>query len=155
MVNWDADGNDDLDPNGEWVRIKNLDPVNPLPLGGWWLRDSALRRFTLPGLGDGRRPAARSRSTTASATDNENEFYWGLKQPAFENVTRDEKAMGDGAYLFDPQGDLRLSTIYPCRETCADPNAGAAAARRRAARAARRCGSPTSAPRRSTSSPTG
>ena len=33
--------------------------------------------------------------------------------------------MGDGAYLFDPQGDLRVSQIYPCREGCADPNAGA------------------------------
>ena len=47
-VNWDADGNDDLDPNGEWVRIKNPDPVNALPLGGWWLRDSALRRYKFP-----------------------------------------------------------------------------------------------------------
>src|SRR5215212_6085873 len=26
LANWDADGNDALDPNGEWVRIKNLDP---------------------------------------------------------------------------------------------------------------------------------
>ena len=48
LVNWDADGDDNLDPNGEWVRITNLDPVNPLPLGGWWLRDSALRRLVFP-----------------------------------------------------------------------------------------------------------
>jgi hypothetical protein len=33
--------------------------------------------------------------------------------------------MGDGAYLFDPQGDLRASQIYPCREACTDPHAGA------------------------------
>ena len=32
--------------------------------------------------------------------------------------------MGDGAYLFDPQGDLRASQIYPCREGCADPASG-------------------------------
>ena len=43
----------------------------------------------------------------------ESEFYWGLNYPAFENVTRDEKAMGDGAYLFDPQGDLRLRSSTP------------------------------------------
>ena len=33
--------------------------------------------------------------------------------------------MGDGAYLFDPHGDLRLSMVYPCREVCTDPNQGA------------------------------
>ena len=29
-VNWDADGNDTANPSGEWVRIRNLDPVNPV-----------------------------------------------------------------------------------------------------------------------------
>jgi hypothetical protein len=33
--------------------------------------------------------------------------------------------MGDGAYLFDPQGDLRASMTYPCVRACADPYAGA------------------------------
>ena len=33
--------------------------------------------------------------------------------------------MGDGAYLFDPQGDLRTSQIYPCLVACTDPLAGA------------------------------
>ena len=33
--------------------------------------------------------------------------------------------MGDGAYLFDPQGDLRASMIYPCLAPCADPLRGA------------------------------
>ena len=47
-VNWDADGTDSNDVNGEWVRVRNLDPVNPLPLTGWHLRDSGLRRFTFP-----------------------------------------------------------------------------------------------------------
>ena len=31
-VNWDADGSDSDDVNGEWVKIRNQDPVNPLPL---------------------------------------------------------------------------------------------------------------------------
>ena len=47
-VNWDADGRDTSNPSGEWVKIRNLDPVNPVPLGGWYLRDSGLRRFTFP-----------------------------------------------------------------------------------------------------------
>jgi endonuclease YncB( thermonuclease family) len=126
LVNWDADGDDNLDPNGEWVRITNLDPVNPLPLGGWWLRDSALRRIVLPDYATVP-PGGHITIYDGIGDDNETEFYWGLKRPAFENVTRDERAMGDGAYLFDPQGDLRASQSYPCREGCADPASGSVA----------------------------
>ena len=106
-------------------------------------------------LGDGpaRRRDHRLRRDRRPTTTSE--FYWGLRGPAFENVTRDETAMGDGAYMFDPQGDLRLSMIYPCREACADPQRGSRELDARSRRAARRCRSPTSAPRRSTSSPTG
>ena len=123
LINWDADGNDDLDPNGEWVRIKNADPVNPLPLGGWWLRDSALRRYTFPSWAE-IPPGGEVTLYDGIGDDNESEFYWGLRRPAFENVTRDEKSMGDGAYLFDPQGDLRYFSTYPCRESCGDPLRG-------------------------------
>jgi endonuclease YncB( thermonuclease family) len=126
LVNWDADGDDNLDPNGEWVRITNPDPVNPLPLGGWWLRDSALRRIVLPDYATVP-PGGHITIYDGIGDDNESEFYWGLQQPAFENVTRDERGMGDGAYLFDPQGDLRASQIYPCREGCADPASGSLA----------------------------
>jgi len=126
LVNWDADGDDGLDPNGEWVRITNLDPVNPLPLGGWWLRDSALRRLVLPDYATVP-PGGHITIYDGIGDDTESEFYWGLKSAAFENVTRDERAMGDGAYLFDPQGDLRMSQTYPCREACSDPNRGTVA----------------------------
>ena len=124
LVNWDADGSDELDPNGEWVRITNLDPVNTLPLGGWWLRDSSLRRLTFPRWAQVK-PGGSITVYAGVGDDAENEFYWGLRHSVFENVSRDETAVGDGAYLFDPQGDLRASQIYPCREGCADPNAGA------------------------------
>jgi endonuclease YncB( thermonuclease family) len=126
LVNFDADGDDNLDPNGEWVRITNPDPVNPLPLGGWWLRDSALRRLVLPSWAQVP-PGGYITIYAGIGDDTESEFYWGLRGPAFENVTRDERAMGDGAYLFDPQGDLRAAQIYPCRVECSDPNAGALA----------------------------
>jgi hypothetical protein len=43
----------------------------------------------------------------------------------FENVTRDARAIGDGAYLFDPDGDLRSWMLYPCRIDCSDPLEGA------------------------------
>ena len=124
VVNWDADGNDSFDPNGEWVRIKNPDPVNPLPLGGWWMRDSALQRITFPSWAQ-IPPGGHITVYAGIGDDTESEFYWGRRGPLFENVTRDERLVGDGAYLFDPQGDLRASMFYPCRVDCTDPNAGA------------------------------
>ena len=57
-VNWDADGDDTANPSGEWVKVRNLDPVNPVPLGGWYVRDSGLRRFTFPAARRRSRPAA-------------------------------------------------------------------------------------------------
>ncbi len=123
LVNWDADGDDNLDPNGEWVRIRNSDPVNPMPLGGWWLRDSALRRYTFPSWAT-IEPGGSITVYDGIGDDNDREFYWGLRRPAFENVTHDETQMGDGAYLFDPQGDLRYSMTYPCREGCDEPLRG-------------------------------
>ena len=122
-VNWDADGVDQANVNGESVRLQNLDRTRDLSLGGWWFRDSHLRRYTFPAwasipaggtitlhLGHG--PAAPGR------------FFWGLGSPPFENV-EDRRAMGDGGYLFDPQGDLRASMVYPCRSGCTDPLQGA------------------------------
>jgi len=122
-ANWDADGNDADDVNGEWVKIKNLDTITPLPLTGWYLRDSGLRRYTFP---PGAYIAPNS-SITVFAGQGEpfnGEYFWNLTAPVFENVTGDDRGMGDGAYLFDPQGDVRASMIYPCRVNCADANQG-------------------------------
>ncbi len=123
-VNWDADGNDNLEPNGEWVRIKNPDTVNALPLGGWWVRDSALRRFIIPDWVSVP-PGGEVRVRAGYGDDSATELHWGLRSSIFENVTRDERSMGDGAYLFDPEGDLRAWMTYPCREACTDPGEGA------------------------------
>ncbi len=122
-VNWDADGPDGDNVNGEWVRVRNLDPVNALPLTGWYLRDSLLRRFTFP-PGTVLAPGASATVYAGQGANFESEFFWNQLSPVFENVTRDDRGIGDGAYLFDPQGDVRASMIYPCRLGCADPNAG-------------------------------
>ena len=125
-VNWDADGNENMNltgPHGEWVRIKNLDPVNPLPLGGWWLRDSDLRQYTFPDHAVVQ-PGGTVTVHVGRGEDTESDLYWGLRNAVFDNVGRD-KELGDGAYLFDPQGDVRAYMTYPCRSTCADPNQGA------------------------------
>jgi hypothetical protein len=36
-----------------------------------------------------------------------------MSEPVFENATPDERGMGDGGYLFDPDGDLRGWDTYP------------------------------------------
>ena len=41
-VNWDADGMDEKNLNGEWIDIRNLGATD-VSLAGWWVRDSWMR----------------------------------------------------------------------------------------------------------------
>jgi endonuclease YncB( thermonuclease family) len=126
LASTDADGSDRDFLNGEWVRIRNLDPLHEVPLGGWRIRDSALTRFVFPSwatlppgeqlvvhMGDGR--------------NTWTEFFANGTRPVFENPGGGDRALGDGAYLFDPDGDLRASMVNPCREGCTHPYQGAIA----------------------------
>ena len=124
LANADADGNDEAFLNGEWIRVRNLDPVNEVHLGGWWVRDSALRRYVFPDWAT--LPPGESLTVyVGGGTDTWTEFFWDQRKPIFENPTGGERAMGDGAYLFDPHGDLRAHMTYPCRTNCTDPYQGA------------------------------
>jgi endonuclease YncB( thermonuclease family) len=128
-VNWDADGNDAADLNGEWIDIHN-GGGRELGLGGWWVRDSYLR------FGQGRVPGYRLPGSTVVPAGETLRvrvgcggaggltLHWCLKESAFENVGEGSAFIGDGAYLFDPQGDLRAWEIYPCLVACSDPLAG-------------------------------
>ena len=115
-VNFDADGSDDQNVNGEWIRVGNASSA-AVPVGGWWVRDSALRRYTFPA---GTVVPARGSlfvhvgRGAATATHK----YWGLSAPVFANPTFDSHAIGDGGYLFDPRGDLRAWMHYPCVVAC-------------------------------------
>jgi endonuclease YncB( thermonuclease family) len=109
-------------PSGEWVKLRNFDPTRSIDLGRWWIRDSGLRRFTFPAgtrLGPGRTLTLHVGSGATAGSD----FYWGLGETIFENSTTGND--GDGAYVFDPQGDLRTWSIYPCLVACTDPNQAA------------------------------
>jgi endonuclease YncB( thermonuclease family) len=123
-VNWDADGDDERNVDGEWVRVRNLDASTPVPIAGWSLRDSALRHFTFPA---GAVVPAGGAITlfVGSGASGGDVFHWGQRAAVFENATHDERAMGDGGYLFDPLGNLRAWSQYPCVVACADPLAGA------------------------------
>ena len=62
---------------------------------------------------------------TGRGTDRGLTRYWGLGVTLYPNVGPDH--LGDGAYLFDPQGDLRASMTYPCLVACEHPDQGALA----------------------------
>jgi endonuclease YncB( thermonuclease family) len=116
-VNWDPHGIDQADVNGEWVKIENLSATTPVSLSHWWVRDSGLRRYTLPN-GTVLRPGETITVHDGHGQRSGDDLFWGLGVPVYQNI-------GDGAYLFDPQGDIRASMVYPCGVACADPNQGA------------------------------
>jgi endonuclease YncB( thermonuclease family) len=121
-VNANARGDDPRHPEGEWVAIKNMDPLAPVDLGGWWVRDSSLHRFTFT-PGSVVAPLQTVRIHVGPTTDGSLSF--GAGKPLFENADDGGRARGDGAYVFDPDGDLRAWQQYPCRFACSDPRAPA------------------------------
>jgi endonuclease YncB( thermonuclease family) len=108
------------DRDGEWMKVKNLDPAKAVALGSWWVRDSDLRRYTLPASAVV--PAGGSITVFVSrGRDTATEFFWGLRNGVFDNLGTDGHGGGDGAFLFDPEGDLRGWMMYPCLYHCVDP----------------------------------
>jgi endonuclease YncB( thermonuclease family) len=119
----DPIGNDAQHINDEWIKVRNLGS-RTISLGGWWVRDSNHRQYNFPSgatLGAGRTVTVH----VGSGADGGDSYFWGLPEPAFENPNGDGRDLGDGAYLFDPKGDLRASMLYPCVTACSDPNQGA------------------------------
>ena len=109
------------DDQPEWVRIRNLDPVNTVHLGGWTLGDSTPSRYKLPEWTTVT-PGETLTVRIGRGSDTWTELFWARK-PVFDNLGAN--GVGDGAYLFDPQGDLRAWMTYPCRLSCNDPYQGA------------------------------
>ena len=122
-VNWDPVGVDVREVDDEWVKVQNMSPSVTLPLTGWWIRDSNHRRLKFP-AGTSLAPGDTITVYTGRGTDTNSRVYWGFRAPIYENPG-DRHDLGDGAYLFDPQGDLRLAAQYPCLVACADPLDGA------------------------------
>jgi endonuclease YncB( thermonuclease family) len=107
---------ENLDVDDESVEIDNHGPF-AVPLGGWWVRDSGLRRYTFPA--GAVVPAGGSVTLfVGSGQDTPARFFWGLPSSIFGDFSDDGRWLGDGAYLFDPQGDLRVASMYPCLTAC-------------------------------------
>jgi endonuclease YncB( thermonuclease family) len=117
-VNSNPAGSDTRNPNGEWVKVRNLDRARTVHIGGWWLRDSALHRYLFPSTATV--PAGGTVTLFVGRGSNSaTDFFWGNRTPIFDN--EDGRGKGDGAYLFDPGGDLRAWMTYPCAFRCSDP----------------------------------
>ncbi|HEY1594992.1 MAG TPA: lamin tail domain-containing protein [Thermoleophilaceae bacterium] len=116
-VNYDPHGVDQADLNNEWVKVQNLSSTTSVNLTHWWMRDSGLRRYTFP-AGTMLRPGATITVHDGAGARSGDNLFWNIKAPVFQNI-------GDGAYVFDPQGDLRSYMVYPCVVACSDPNQGA------------------------------
>jgi len=70
-------------------------------------------------------PGATVTVYVGEESDGVSVFAWNQRAPVFGNASEDADVMGDGAYLFDPLGNIRASMIYPCRFNCTDPLQGA------------------------------
>jgi hypothetical protein len=110
------------DVEGEWVKLTNLDPAKPLSLANWWLRDSALHRYVF-GPTAVLAPGATVTVWVGDGFGNPGNLFWDNKKAILDNP-HEKLSTGDGAFLFDPDGDLRAAFQYPCRVACADPLAG-------------------------------
>jgi hypothetical protein len=110
-------------PDGEWVKVQNRSATETLHLGGWWVRDAMLRHFTFP-AGTAVAPGGTVTLHVGHGARGGADFLWGLDTTVFENAD-DGRDLGDGAYLFDPRGDLRAWMLYPCLTACSDPYQGA------------------------------
>ncbi len=120
-VNWDAAGDDGKNVNGEWIRIWNYSDY-AVPIANWRVRDSAYRGTLARGYvfpSGAKIPAKGSVYLhVGKGANTSTRFYWGNSVPIFENASGDPTYLGDGAYLFDPQGDMRAWQQYPCSYAC-------------------------------------
>jgi endonuclease YncB( thermonuclease family) len=119
----DPFGGDGDNWNNEWVKIQNQSATSRISLAHWWMRDSMLRRYTFP-AGTAIDPGQTITLHVGRGSRTAKDFYWGINASVWENSIAGG-GVGDGAYLFDPKGDLRAWMIYPCLVNCVDPNQGA------------------------------
>lgn len=129
-IQWDADGADGTNVNGEWIRIRNRSGT-ALDIGGWTFRDPSLStdgvktEYQFPGTA--RIPAYRSIQLKVGDGQDVDDvrYFWGHEKTKFENVDY-SRGIGDGGYLFDRDGSIRASFMYPCmpKTKCTDPLRG-------------------------------
>lgn len=120
-VNYDGDGDESTTPNSEWVELHNPGTTT-VDLQGWVIRTGAQDSFIIPS-GVQLKPGALVLLRVGKGSNSATTMYWGYAGPRFPNLTATSR-IGSGAYLFDPDGDIRAHQTYPCSVGCTDPATG-------------------------------
>ncbi len=124
-IHYDGEGDDKADPNVEYVRIQSTSATD-VSLSGWWLREGAGRHTVKFPRGTVLKAGGYLTARVGTGTATGSTFYFGSTSSIFGNISSPAVAgeLGDGIYLFDPQGDIRSHVTYPCVRSCTDPAAG-------------------------------
>lgn len=125
IAHWNAAGNDNANPNGEYVIVRNTG-LEPVDISGWLLRDSSLAYwFYFP---DGSVLVPQDYRVVHAgiglpSQPNPRDLYMGSPGALFANTASD-RFMGDGAYLLDKSTAMRFWFEWPCVLDCTDPAQG-------------------------------
>ena len=99
----------------ETVTITNHG-ATPVDLTNWWLRDSSFHGERAHGHTFKTGPIVPAGGSiviySTKGASAPGQYNWGLPNPVFDDVTGAPTNMADGAYLFDPQGDIRAAQQY-------------------------------------------
>ena len=121
MINYNGSGAEWAAPGNKFIRIRNLSDL-AVPVGGWRLRAAAHDSYHFPAAAVV--PAQGEVIVRLGAgIDTPTEFHWPGNKVRFP-IPGKSKYAGGGGYLFDPDGDIRAWSIYPCRVACTHPGMG-------------------------------
>lgn len=126
IAHWNASRNDNANPNGEYVIVRNTGE-DAVDLSGWLLRDSSLTSwfnfpegsilapddFRVVHVGPG-----------IAGYPNPRDLYMGSASAILANTSAD-RITGDGVYLLDRSTAIRAWYQWPCLIDCSDPAQGA------------------------------
>lgn len=126
IAHWNAEGNDNAFPNGEYVIVRNTG-FAPVDISGWLLRDASLSSwFNFP---DGSVLAPGDYRVVhvglgIPGQPNPRDLYMGSTTALLAN-TEPDRFMGDGVFLLDRSTAVRAWFEWPCVLDCTDPAQGA------------------------------
>ncbi|MGB9749622.1 MAG: thermonuclease family protein [Caldisericia bacterium] len=102
-INYDAEGNDNENLNGEWVEIKNVE-ILPVNMKDFVLKDKANHIFTFPEFILNSEEIVKIYS--GCGENSPYSLYWCSPNAIWNNDT-------DTAFLYDSNGNLIDTYIYP------------------------------------------
>ena len=99
---WDAEGNDNLNLNDEYVTLQNLCNF-PINLSGWDISDRSNKEYIFKNFV--LKPGKNFTLYSGKGNDNENSIFWGRRNSVWYNG-------GDALYLRDTFGGFVIEKSY-------------------------------------------